>query len=621
MRAESQVAMAAPAAGAGAKNLVELLIQRAQEPSKPAATYKKDGRWQDFTWGQVLQEVKVLSSGLVAQGVKPGDRVALFANTTLQWILCDLAISAAQAVSVPIYASNTPDECRYILNNSESTLLFVDNDASDGKQAGRLSRIRQRLGECPSVQKVVLFEGSTSGDREMTLAELVAKGQAAEQASPGAFDERARAVSSEDLCCLIYTSGTTGDPKGVMLTHGNWAYQAIQARNIGLMEPHDSVMLFLPLAHSFAQVVKAAWLGMGFRLIFAESVEKLLPNLAETKPSVLPAVPRVYEKVYNNVVSNGSSAPGMKGKLFRWAFKLFDEYTDAKQQGREYGSLGFSLAKALVFKKVRATLDEKLGGNMRLFISGGAPLSRKIAYFFDLLGFKVLEGYGLTETSAPCNVNRPELIKIGTVGPALAGTEVKIAADGEIMVRGPGVMKGYYKNPTASAEALEPDGWFHTGDIGEIDPDGCLRITDRKKDIIVTAGGKNVAPQNIENTLKTYPLVSQAMVYGDQRPYLVVLITVAEEAARKLLAEKGVQVGSYAELGKRPEIRAAVQEFLNKVNAEQPPYSTLKKFELMDADFTQESDELTPTLKVKRKFCSQKYAAIIDKLYEGKGAD
>ncbi len=621
MRAESQMAEPSPAASAGTKNLVDLLIERAKESSKVSVTHKQDGRWQDVSWGQVLDEVKILSEGLVAQGVKPGDRVAIFAGTDLQWVVCDLAISAAQAITVPIYASNTPEECRYILNNSESTLLFVDHDEVDAKQPGRLSRIRQRIGECPSVKTVVAFKGAVAGEREMTLADLTAKGKEQAQARPEGFEERVRAVTADDPCCFIYTSGTTGDPKGVILTHGNWTYQAHTTREIGLMDPHDSVMLFLPLAHSFAQVVKAAWLGMGFRLIFAESVEKLLPNLVETRPSVLPAVPRVFEKVYNNVVANGSAAPGMKGKLFRWAFRLFDEYTEAKMHGREYSSLGFSLAQALVFKKVRATLDEKLGGNMRLFVSGGAPLSPKIAYFFDLLGFKVLEGYGLTETSAPCNANRPDRIKIGTVGPALPGTEVKIAQDGEILVRGPCIMKGYYKNPTATAEALEPDGWFHTGDIGEIDADGCLRITDRKKDIIVTAGGKNVAPQNIENTLKTFPLVSQAMVYGDQRPYLVVLITVSEEPARKLLADMGVQAGAYAELGKRPEIRAAVQEIIQKVNADQPPYSTLKKFEIMEQDFTQESGELTPTLKVKRKFCGQKYSAIIEKLYEGKGGD
>ncbi|HEX8697655.1 MAG TPA: long-chain fatty acid--CoA ligase [Myxococcaceae bacterium] len=621
MRAENQMAAAAPAAVAGAKNLVELLLERSRNASVASITHKKNGQWVNASWGEVLQEVKVLSAALVAQGVKPGDRVAIFANTTMQWVICDLAISAAHALTVPIYSSNTPEECRYILNHSETTLLFVDNDVVDAKQAGRLSRVRQKIGDCPTVKKIVVFEGPTSGDREMTLKDLLDQGQAQEKAQPQAFEERARAVKPDDVWGFIYTSGTTGDPKGVILTHGNWAYQAECARKTGLMEPTDSVMLFLPLAHSFAQVVKAAWLGMGFRLIFAESVDKLLPNLVETKPSVLPAVPRVFEKVYNNVVANGSAAPGMKGKLFRWAFKLFDEYTDAKMQGREYDSLGFTLAKALVFKKVRATLDEKLGGNMRLFISGGAPLSRKIAYFFDLLGFQVLEGYGLTETSAPCNANLPNKIKIGTVGPALPGTEVKIAADGEILVRGPCVMKGYYKNPTATAEALEPDGWFHTGDIGEIDSEGYLRITDRKKDIIVTAGGKNVAPQNIENTLKTFPIISQSMVYGDQRPFLVVLVTVAEEAAKKMLAEKGVTVSAYAELGKRPEIRAAVQDVINKVNAEQPPYSTLKKFEIMDADFTQESGELTPTLKVKRKFCSQKYGAIINKLYEGKSAD
>ena len=621
MRAENQMAM--PSAGAGTKKtLVELLIQRAQETgTKAAATHKKDGKWQDATWSQILQEVKTLSAALVAQGVKPGDRVAIFANTSLQWLICDLAVSASQAVTVPIYASNTPDECRYILNHSESTLLFVDHDEKDAKQAGRLTRIRQRLADCPSVQKVVVFEGPTSGDKEMTLASLVEKGQEAEKQNASAFEERAKALKLDDTWGFIYTSGTTGDPKGVILTHENWAYQAQAQQQAGLMEANDSVMLFLPLAHSFAQVVKAAWLGLNFRLILAESVEKLLSNLMEARPSVLPTVPRIFEKVYNNVVANGSSAPGMKGKLFRWAFKLFDEYAEAKQHGREYSSLGFSLAQALVFKKVRKTLDEKLGGNLRLFVSGGAPLSPKIAYFFDLIGFKVLEGYGLTETSAGSTCNRPSKIKIGTVGPALPGQEVKIASDGEILIRGPNLMKGYYKNPTATAEVLEQDGWFHSGDIGEKDDDGYVRITDRKKDIIVTAGGKNVAPQNIENTLKTFPLVSQAMVYGDKRPYLVVLITVAEETAKKLLAEKGVQVDSYAEFAKRPEIRTAMQEIISKVNEAQPPYSSLKKFEIMEADFTQETGELTPTLKVKRKFASQKYAAIIDKLYEGKSAD
>jgi long-chain acyl-CoA synthetase len=602
-----------------ATHLVEMLQRQAASPAQVAASWKTGGRWEDVTWGALLEEVKALSAGLVALGVKPGERVAIFSDTRLQWLVWDLAISAAQAITVPIYASNTPEEVRYILEHSEAVLVFVDHDESMAKQPGRLTRLRQKLGQCPGVRHVVLFEGAVSGERELTVADLRARGAEAHAARPEAFEERGRAIQPDDTCSIIYTSGTTGNPKGVLLTHRNWAYEAQAVKAIDAITPTDSVMLFLPLAHSFGQVVKAAWLSSGFKLIFAESLDKLMANLVETKPTLLPAVPRIFEKVYNGVVANGSAAPGLKGRLFRWAFSLFDEYAEAKLHGREPSMLGMLLARKLVFSKVRASLDEKLGGRMRQFVSGSAPLAPKIAWFFDLIGYKVLEGYGLTETSAASCVNRPEKIKIGTVGPPLPGTEVKIAPDGEILLRGPGVMKGYFKNPEATAEVLTPEGWFHTGDIGEVDADGFVRITDRKKDIIVTAGGKNVAPQNIENTLKTFPLISQAIVHGDQRKYLVVLLTVAEEPARKLLADQGVTVGSYAELSQRPELRAALQDILDKVNADLPSYSTLKRFAVMEADFSQETGELTPSLKVKRKFASQKYKAVLDSLYDGGG--
>jgi len=617
VRAENQLEAPAPVAGSQEINLVQMLIQQAKNPSKAGITFKKDGRWQDLTFAQILEEVKALSEALVAQGIQPGDRVAIFANTSMQWIVCDLAISAARAITVPIYSSNTPEEVRYIINHSETSFIFVDSDEKDAKQAGRLARLRQKLPEMPSLKKVVVWEGAAAGGVEMTLQELVAQGRSAVQANAKAFDERVAGIRMDETNSLIYTSGTTGDPKGVILTHSNWSYEARASQSVGMMAPTDSVMLFLPLAHVFAQVVKAGWLSMGYRLIIAESVDKLLANLAETKPSVLPSVPRVFEKVYNNVVATGSSAPGLKGKLFRWAFKLFDEYVEARVQGRQYSSLGFTLAQKLVFAKVKAGISEKLGGNMRVFISGGAPLSSKIGYFFDLLGLKVLEGYGLTETSAGTTVNRENLVKIGTVGAPLPGTEMKVAADGELLIRGPGVMKGYYKNPAATAEAIDSEGWFHTGDIGEIDSDNYIRITDRKKDIIVTAGGKNVAPQNIENALKTHPIISQSMVYGDKRPYLVVLITVSEEGARKLLAEKGAPVGSYAENTKRPEVQAAVKAAIDQVNSEMPPYATLKRFSVLDTDFSQETGELTPKLSVKRKVCSAKYKAQIDSMYAG----
>jgi long-chain acyl-CoA synthetase len=603
------------------QNLVQMLVDRAAQPGAIGATVKRGGAWVDLPWSEILDQVRTLSAGLVAMGVQPGERVAIFAGTGLQWVVCDLAISAARAITVPIYGSNTPDEVRYVLQNSEAKVLFVDHDEKDGKQAGRLSRARAKLDECPAVQKVVLFQGEPQGARELLLAALNEQGKAAHSAAPTAFDDRVAQIRTDDPCVFIYTSGTTGDPKGVILTHGNFAYEAQAVGQVGLMSPGDSVMLFLPLAHVFAQVIKAAWLGLAYRMIFAESVDKLMANLVETHPTVLPSVPRVFEKVYNSVVANGSAAPGLKGKMFRWAMGLFDEYVEARLAGREYSSLSFTLAKKLVFSKVRETLQEKVGGKMRLFVSGGAPLSRKIAYFFDMLGMLVMEGYGLTETSAAATVNGPGRYKIGTVGPALPGTELRIAPDGEILIRGPNVMKGYFKNDAATAEILEPDGWLHSGDIGEIDSGGFLRITDRKKDIIVTAGGKNVAPQNIENQLKTFPLISQAMVYGDKRKYLSALITVTEESGRKILSEKGITAGSYAELVKHPDVVAAVQKVIDDANASQPPYNTLKRFAIMDHDFTQESGELTPTLKVKRKFCTLKYKAILDGLYDGEVVD
>lgn len=601
------------ATAASETNLIEMLLARVASPRSPAATHKTSTGWVDVSWAEVLEQVKAVSNALVGWGVKPGDRVAIFAATSLRYAVVDLAISAARAVSVPIYASNTADEVRYVLANSGAVLLFVDDDVPDARQPGRLTRARQKLAEAPDCRQLVLFEGEGDGAKEMALAAFLEKGRDVTD-----FEARAKAIQSDDLCHFIYTSGTTGDPKGVMLSHGNWAYEAHAIRALGTMVPEDSVMLFLPLAHSFAQVVKAAWVGLGVKLIFAESVEKVVSNLAETKPTILPAVPRVFEKVFAGVQANALGAPGVKGALARWAFRLFDEYVEAKEAGREYDTLGFALAKKLVFSKVRAGLDEKLGGRMRLFISGGAPLPRKIGWFFDLLGFIVCEGYGLTETSAGSFITRPGAMKIGTVGKPFPGVEIKLASDGEILLRGPGIMKGYYRNEAATAEVLEADGWFHTGDIGELDAQGFLRITDRKKDLIKTSGGKYCAPQNLENALKTQPIVSNSMVYGDGRPYLTVLICPNEEVAKKLLAEKGVTVSSYAELAQRPEVKEAVQKAIDAVNASQPPYSTLKKFTLMDHDFTQETGELTPTLKVKRKACAAKYLAQLDAMYDEK---
>ncbi|HZW90368.1 MAG TPA: long-chain fatty acid--CoA ligase [Myxococcaceae bacterium] len=614
MRAESQVASPATSAG----TLLHLLQERASRtPTQDAATHKKFGKWTHVDWETILGDVRHLSAALVARGIQPGDRVSVFADSSLPWCVADMAICAARAITVPIYASNTPDELKYVLQHSGAVMLFVDHDRSAGKQPGRFTRARSVLRDCPSVRQVITMEEEGTGG-EVSMAKLIAEGTPLDQKDPRKFEERISALRVDDPCCFIYTSGTTGAPKGVMLTHGNLAYEAKGLTTLQVLRPDDAVMLFLPLAHSFAQDVKAAWVGLGYRMIFAQSTETLLADIGETSPTILPAVPRIFEKIYNAVVSGGMSKPGVAGKLFRWAMRLFEESVEARQQGRSYDSLSLTLAKKLVFSKVKATLDQKLGGKMRLFVSGGAPLSRKIAYFFDMLGFEVLEGYGLTETTGGATVNPPGRARIGTVGPPMPGCEVKIASDGEILIRGPNIMKGYYNQPEATREVLEPDGWFHSGDIGEIDPAGFVRITDRKKDIIVTAGGKNVAPQNLENSLKTFPLISQAMVHGDKRKYLSVLITVNEETARKLLQDSGITPpAAYADVAARPEIVAAVQKVLDTLNAHEPPYNQLKRFHIMDHDFTQESGDLTPTLKVKRKACTVRYQVILDGLYDG----
>ena len=600
------------------QNLIEMLLANTEtKKSAVAARSKSDGLWKNMSWGELTEQVRKISNGLVAWGIKPGDRVAVYASTSLQWVIADLAIMAAQAICIPVYSSNTAEEARYVIQNSGATLLFVDNDVAEAKQPGRLTRTRSKLAQLAEVKQIVLFEGAPEGEREITLSSLIDQGLK-NAAGNTEFDARAKAIKTDDLSHFLYTSGTTGDPKGVMLTHGNWAFEALALRNLDVLVKDESVMLFLPLAHSFAQLCKAGWLAVGCTLVLAESVDKVVANLAETSPTLLPAVPRVFEKVFAGVQANAVSAKGIKGKLGRWAFSLFDEYAEAKAAGRSYDTLGWKLAKKLVFSKVRVALDVKLGGRMRLFASGGAPLSKKIAYFFDLLGYIVSEGYGLTETSAASSINPPRALRLGTVGKPLPGTEAKIASDGEILLRGPHIMKGYYKNEAATAEVLEADGWFHSGDIGELDADGYLRITDRKKDIIVTAGGKNVAPQNLENTLKTYPVISQSMVYGDKRPYLTVLVCVNEEGGKKLLSDQGVTVSSYADLVKHPAIRQAVQDVIDSVNKDQPPYNSLKKFTLLDHDFSQEGGEMTPTLKVKRKFCTQKYWPLLEAMYDEK---
>ena len=589
-----------------AQNLVALFEAMARRRGQaPAVRHKRDGRWQDVSWAELARRARDVSDGLAALGVARGDRVAILGETQIEWMLADLGILGAGGITVTIYQSNTPEECRYILEDSGARYVFCDT----AQQVAKIRAVRDRL---PGLEGVIRAQGAAADGFERTLEDLERLGQAWRKDHPTAHDERVAAIGPGDPASFIYTSGTTGAPKGVVLTHGNWAYEAAAVEQLQLVRADDVVLMFLPMAHSFAKVIEAVWFAVGATAVFVESLEKIVDNAGEVRPTVMPSVPRIFEKAYNAVVSKGTAASGLKGRLFALAMESFDAWVSAKEQGRPYSSFGLLVGRKLVFPKLSRVLAERFGGRMRLFISGGAPLSPKIAWFFDQLGFLILEGYGLTETSAATCVNRPGHNRIGTVGPPVPGSELRIAEDGEIWVKGGGVMKGYYKNPAATAEAIK-DGWFATGDIGFVDDAGCLKITDRKKDIIVTSGGKNVAPQNLENELKTDPLISQVMVHGDKRKFLSALVTLNVENARKWASAAGVPPD--APLHTHPRVIGQIQKAIDALNAKQPSYSSIKKFALLEADFSQEAGELTPTLKIKRKVVSRRYQGVLDAFY------
>jgi long-chain acyl-CoA synthetase len=590
----------------GARSLVALFEATAKRRGAAVAVrMKRDGRWQEVSWAKFAEGAREVSDGLASLGIARGDRVAVIGETQLEWMLADLGILGAAAITVTVYQSNTPEECRYILDDSGARFIFCDT----AQQVAKIRAVRERL---PRLEGIIRAQGPAADAFERTLDDLRAAGRAWRKAHPAAHEERVAALGPDDPASFIYTSGTTGPPKGVVLTHGNWCYEGAAVAEIDLVRPEDLTLMFLPMAHSYAKVNQAVWFAVGSGAAFVESLEKLLENAAEVHPTVVPSVPRIFEKAYNGVMAQGMAAPGHKGKLFAIAMKGFDAWVAAREQGRTHSSLGYLVAKKLVFPKLAQALSARFGGRVRLFISGGAPLAPRIAWFFEALGFTILEGYGLTETSAgPC-VNRPGQNRIGTVGPPVPGTKIRIAEDGEIWIQGPGVMREYYRNPAATAEVFQ-DGWFATGDIGSLDEAGCLRITDRKKDIIVTSGGKNVAPQNLENALKADPLVSQVMVHGDRRKFLSALVTLNEESARKWAAENGVPPGTL--LHRDPRVVARIQASIDALNAKQASYSTIKRFAILPKDFTQEAGELTPTLKVKRKLVSQKHKELLDSFY------
>ena len=577
---------------------------------RPAQMLKHGGVWKTLTWREVGDVVRELALGLIALGRQKGDAVALLSASRAEWVQADFAIFSAGCITVPVYPTYPPDLIAYVVNDSGARTIFVEDPA----QLAKVLEVRDKM---PALEHIVVIAGyeATQPPKMVHTWQMLRRlGRDASATQASTLAERIAAVKAGDLASIVYTSGTTGPPKGVMQTHGNHVAAQRNSESAAPCEEGWVHLLFLPLAHSFARLESFLGVYRGLCTAFAENLEKVGDNLKEVRPHFICSVPRVFEKVYAKILAGVEAGPPTKKKIFNWAIGVGREVSRHQQRGQPLPP-ALKLKRALAHKLVFSKLHAALGGRLQWAISGGAPLSRDIAEFFHAAGILILEGYGLTETCPAATFNRPTRFKFGSVGQALDNVEVKIAADGEILIRGANVATGYLKQPEATAEVFEPSGWFHSGDIGRVDEDGFVFITDRKKDLIVTAGGMNIAPQNVENLLKADPFISQAMVYGDRKPYPVALITINPDELGKFARDHGIVASDPSVLVKHPKLVERVSRTVEEKNSQLQSYARIKKFTILPGDFTQEGGELTPTLKVKRKVVSNKYMAAIEELY------
>jgi long-chain acyl-CoA synthetase len=600
------------------KSIAQLLVTRVHDtPDREAFRYPVGEEWRSMTWRQAGERVKAIAAGLLSLGLAREERVAIACNTRVEWLLCDLGILSAGGATTTVYPSSTADETAYILADSETRYAFVED-------AGQLAKLAPHRARMPKLEKAILIDGAPEAKDKswvLTLADLEAAGAAHLAKDPRAVDDVIAGIEGAHLATLIYTSGTTGQPKGVRLLHECWAYTADAITATGVVAPDDVQYLWLPMSHSFGKVLESAHVATGSVLAVDGRIPKIVDNLGVVKPTMMAAVPRIFEKVYNKILE-GAKQGGVKQKIFEWAIKVGRQGSELRQRGKApSGVLAMKLALAdrLVFGKIKA----RFGGRVRFFVSGSAPLSREIAEFFHACNILILEGYGLTETSAASFVNRPTRYAFGTVGLPMPGTELKLAPDdGEILIKSPGVMQGYHNLPEQSAESLTPDGWLRTGDIGEIDENGFLRITDRKKDLIKTSGGKYIAPQAIEGKLKTTcPYISQVIVHGDRRNFVTALITLDEESTMKWAASHGMTGKKYSEVVQSEAAKGLIAPYIDELNKSLAKYETIKQFAILPKDLSVDEGELTPSLKVKRKVVEKKYAGLLDKMYEGSVAE
>ena len=587
--------------------LNELFFTSARKWNKPdALLVRVDGKWQPISHATMLERVRRIAFGLASLGIERGDRVAILSENRPEWAFADYACLTAGFADVPIYGTLPAEQIPHLLEDSGAVAIFVSNVA----QAGKIASIRRR---CPKLRHVIAFDANAKHNADVTLRDLEARGTAADTPERAAEYERAAlAVSPDDIATIIYTSGTTGAPKGVMLSHDNIRSNVEGACRLVQIE-NDTALSFLPLSHIFERMGDYWFFITGTTIAYVDSFDLVPQAMLEVRPTIAMSVPRLYEKMYARVLENALSGGAVKKRIFFWARSVADRWADQKLAGREPGgllALQYALAQKLVFSKLKA----RTGGRMRFFVSGGAPLAPEINKFFYAAGLTILEGYGLTETSPVIGVNTPDNFRIGTIGKPIDGVEVKVAPDGELLTRGPHVMKGYFNNPDATAEAIDSEGWFHTGDIGVIE-DGFIRITDRKKDLIVTAGGKNIAPQPIENMVKTNKFVSQAVVIGDRRKFTVLLIVPNFEQVEKWAKQRNMIWTDRSQLLAMPAVQQMVEQEVRSKLTGLAPFEMPKKIALLGSDFSVESGELTPTLKVKRRVIEKNYKSLIDSLY------
>ncbi|SEM34406.1 AMP-dependent synthetase/ligase [Nonomuraea pusilla] len=572
----------------------------AATPDAEAYRTPSEGGWTSLTWREVGERVRGLALGMAALGAGPGRRVSILCSTRLEWILTDLAVLATGAATTTIYPSNTAAESAFVINDSGSTLVVAEND----EQVAKLRSVRAEL---PDVTKVIVIDGKASDDGWVVPLESVS------DEGGGGYDAMVDAIGPGDLATLIYTSGTTGRPKGVELTHDNWLYAAGAVRELDIISPADLHFLWLPLSHSFGKLLEVVMIDIGVPTAIDGRLDRIADNLGELSPTFMAAAPRIFEKIHNTVVATVQREGGVKLRIFEWARRTGVRVSRARRLGAPVPlttRAEYALADRLVFAKLR----QRFGGRIRYFISGAAPLSKDVAEFFDAAGLTILEGYGLTESSAGSFLNRPESVRFGSVGLPLPGTQVRIAGDGEILIGGRGVMRGYHGLPEETAEALE-DGWLHTGDIGELDSAGRLVITDRKKELIKTSGGKYVAPTYLEGRIKAAcPYLSHVFVHGDRRNYVTALVTLDMDVVRPWAESESLPTDP-EELRGHPRMREEVDKAIRQVNAEQASYATVKKFAILAQDFTVETGELTASLKIRRKAVEERHAETLDGFY------